>query len=295
MPRRRMQKVMPKIDPADYGPFQCLYKCDDGTPRTFKTEYHLVPRSDCRVNIVLPPGFVCDQCNTFFSKLENHFVHHRPGSSNRLFALQSTKRGNTPQLQTTNGKAGREDNGSTCTFNLPLDTIEYEPLPNGDIRLLCKYKQKRFNSLKVSRLLAKIAIETLIHDGEESEYWPYRQEFDHLRNYARRGPSNLKMIWFAWRGIPLNMTGEGDRRQWLPGRIPLIDRKTGQTTGSLCVVRFPGVAFAIPVSKYLVESRPPAIPEWNVVAERDEFDSPVNTVDVTLVRKTEEPNVSAPT
>jgi hypothetical protein len=114
------------------GPNICLYGCANGA--TFKTEYHLLPCSATQFNLVLPPGYVCDKCNNYFSELENYFTHYHPGSSNRLLAINKTRKGKEPVLKATTGDVTRKIHGKSMNLQIPLESLKSETQSNGDIK-----------------------------------------------------------------------------------------------------------------------------------------------------------------
>ena len=179
----------------DGAPFACLYGCTGS--RTFNSEYHVLSKSATSLEVVLQKRFVCDDCNKYFSTLENHFVQRHPGSSTRLLAVKKTRKGKTPKFESEVGTATRQDSDSGSELKFPLDSIDHEFQPNGDIKFTGKFRPKPFDSHIVSRLLAKIALESLVQLGRLSPLWPYNAEFDPHRNYVRHGSGKIKFLWFA--------------------------------------------------------------------------------------------------
>jgi HNH endonuclease len=52
-------------------PFKCLYCLKDKNEVSFTKVEHTIPESLGNQSYVLPVGFVCDDCNNFFSTIEN--------------------------------------------------------------------------------------------------------------------------------------------------------------------------------------------------------------------------------
>ncbi|MBN1942754.1 MAG: hypothetical protein JW849_05610 [Phycisphaerae bacterium] len=181
--------------------FQCLYKCGSGAPST--QEYHIYPLSASILDIRLEKGIVCNDCNKYFgNNLENDFVHTHPLTSGRLNSKTKTRKGNTPKLFLKNGRIfTREDYADKCIFNIPVEpNIQREEKNNGDLVFASYYQPQKYNALTISRVLCKMAIESLFCFPRI--FNPFDEQFEPIRKYARFGPSKeINFIWFAWRKV----------------------------------------------------------------------------------------------
>jgi len=214
----------------------CLYECKSRFPSTQK--YHVLPFSASALELTLPPGIVCDGCNAFFSKLEKYFVERHPGSSRRLLGVKETRKGKPPVFESQAGVATRKDGPRAATLDIPLNELKYDQLPNGDFLLTGLFKPKPFDSVKIGRLLTKIAVEYLVRFRGEGELDPFEEQFKPLREYARFGPRGLKFLWFAWKRT--------QEPQQLP-RVVRIQEKGEPAVALLCRISLPGVAYLVPL------------------------------------------------
>ena len=220
--------------------FKCLYRCGSDSPST--QEYHIYPLSASAINLRLETGVVCDRCNSYFAvKLEQYFIEHHPGASMRMFHVKRTRKGKAFKFRHSSGEVTRKDEDGQSTVRIPLQGLEHRTDENGDIIFRGTYRPKPFDPTRISRVLAKIAMEYLCSFGEGSEVDPSQERFDEFRNYTRRGTSQRKYVWFAW------------KRTEEPQRLPLlinIQNEQEAPVAQLCRISLPRVAYLIPLPPF---------------------------------------------
>jgi hypothetical protein len=237
---------------------QCLYKCGSGAPST--QEYHVYPASASNLQIVLERGIVCDKCNAYFSELENYFVHYHPGSAARLMNLGQTKKGKQPQYKSQAGTATREINeDASFKLQVPMSDVAFETKDDGTIVIKCTAKAREFDSVRISRVLGKIALEAVFAEAPSPglNFDAYSSEYDPLRRYVRSWGGQPRFIWFAYKGDD----GVGSHPQ-----MGIIRGQTDSIMGVVCVIRLPGMHYILPLLPYLeAEVLQPMLPEWTYV------------------------------
>jgi len=191
----------------------CLY-CKTDTSRSTSRE-HIIPESLGNVDYVLPPGWVCDKCNNYFSReIEKPFLASPYCQEARFFMTVPSKKGRVPPISGMHLETftpiemvyGHRDRGLSvgaaqgedpsrwikwCMDSRPGNLIiPHAPMPEAD------YVTARF--------IGKVSIEVLAHAGlkhecnssKDSAEWneelAHKTELDELRNYVRRGNHRLK-------------------------------------------------------------------------------------------------------
>jgi hypothetical protein len=254
----------------------CLYECGSGAPST--QAYHIYPMSASIIDLQMAPGAVCNKCNSYFSKLEQYFVAHHPGSCERLLKVNRTRKGKPPKFHNKAGMAHREDRAGESTFTFPLEGMEHKRLPNGDILLTGTFRSFPFDSVKIGRILAKIAVESLCGLDVALGYDPCGPRFAFLRRYARFGPGKFKFLWFVWK--------KSAEMQSLPKVIRTVG-PSGEPVADVCRISLPGVTYVIPLSSDLTADRiRQKLEGWNIVETRGLVEQQPNTVGITLTRMT---------
>ena len=253
--------------------FTCLYKCGSSAPSTQK--YHVYPASASTMDLILPTGVVCDKCNSYFSKLEKYFTERHPGASTRLLAVEKTRKGKAPVLFTRTGTAFRKDRDGKQNFTFPLDDLQIRIKQDGNIDIVGETKLSPFDATMISRVLAKIALESLW--WLMSEINPFSEQFDPLRTYARFGKGCQSFIWFAYR---LNQ-----QHQLPPHLVPVTDRE-GQCIGKFSLIFFPGIQYLLSLLPIMLPSQLRGLEEWTLVTtpgmiERKSVDLKVELVQIT--------------
>lgn len=173
----------------------CLF-CGSNAIIFTKVE-HIIPES-LGNKIFTLKNVVCDKCNSYFSKLEDYFIHHHYSSTFRLFTLAETKKGKPPKQKLQYGEAQREKNGkivfsqrgfqanSKEQFRITFYADSYE--------FNASYPLHQMDTKKISRVLAKYALEILYYKNGNMAF---SSEFDSLRQYARYGKS-VSFIPYLW-------------------------------------------------------------------------------------------------
>lgn len=254
--------------------FECLYKCGSGVPST--QEYHVYPLSGSALDVRLVKGVVCDKCNAYFSKLEAYFIARPPGASARLLHVRQTRKGKPPKFESRAGTATRRDQPGNHTFTFPLERVQTEFLSNGDIVLRGEFTPLPFDSVKISRVLAKIALEYVYCVNPKDGLDPFSERFDAIRQYARSRSGKLRFLWFAWK--------RSKESQGLP-RVIAVQDSGAPPVAWLCRVSLPGVAYLVPLPPVV---EPAAVSRnldgWQVVNTAGQVRLEAETVDVTLIK-----------
>ena len=103
----------------------CLFCGSAAT--SFTKSQHIIPESLGNTSFVLRE-VVCDNCNQYFSKLENYFIHHHLSSPHRLLSIDKTKKGKPPMQTLVDGELRRQHDGK-LNFRQPiLEGREHEQL-----------------------------------------------------------------------------------------------------------------------------------------------------------------------
>lgn len=212
----------------------CLYNCNSGADST--QEYHVLPESAANVSLTLPTGIVCDKCNCYFAKLENYFIQRHPGSAQRLMRLEKTKKGKHPKFQSKAGEVTRTITNGQLSVQMNVSDIQFENLDNGDLIIKTKTACEQFDATKISRVLGKIALETLWLVYGKGKVAPLAETYTGLRDYVRFGRGKLNFLSFSYR--------VGDYPDRLPGIGPL-QNEDGKPLGHGCMIFLPGIWYFV--------------------------------------------------
>lgn len=221
----------------------CIYGCG---PAPSTQEYHLYPASASKVDVTLPPGVVCDGCNSYFSKLESYFIHHHPGSSMRVWNGVLTKKGKTPKFAHENGELTRVDREEDRQVTTRLGDLRVERHLDGNLTIIGAYNPPPFDASKVSRVLHKIAFEFLVADFGQ-DFGPADDRFVPLREFVRRPKSGLDFQPFAWSRY------SGPPR--LPSFASATDTDSGEWIADVCLLTFPGIEYWVAYPPWPVPDR----------------------------------------
>ena len=238
----------------------CLYQC--GSDATSTQIYHVLPESASNIKVTLPKGVVCDKCNAYFAELENYFVRHHPGNVHRLLRLKQTKKGKTPKLELDHGIATSEKQEDSIRVSIPLTEITFTALENGDMQMQGESLLRSYDSEKISRVLAKIAIESLYLASSKIGICPSHQLFADLRDYARRGRGKQKFVWFCFKS---------DHYAEIPPTIAPLDAPDGTRLGLVCLITFPGIRYVFPYPPLANETLEMVSDDWTIVTEPGDF------------------------
>lgn len=204
----------------------CLFCKGDTTGS--KSVEHIIPESLGNTKSILPPGVVCDKCNSYFArKVEKPLLESIELAALRFHQRVPSKRGRIPPLEGTIGPSapatmylyrGGEFAGLLDTSLEAAKLILHDkadvlnlPAPGDD-----------WNPTLTSRFLAKAALEGLAsrllsHFGN-TDYAITEGQLDRIREYARRGsgipwPYHRRRIYDADKSWTLP-NGEAVQRVW---------------------------------------------------------------------------------
>jgi hypothetical protein len=215
--------------------FGCLYNCGSGASST--QEYHVYPASASTLNLTLPSGLICDKCNQYFSEIENYFTNYHPGSSQRVWDGVITRKGKTPTFTHESGKMTRVDGEDARHISTNLGGVRFERHPNGDYTIVSSYTPQSFDASKISRVLHKIAFETLLYYPIDPNLNPLSDRFLLLRDFVRRPKSSLDFQPFAWM--------RREEAQEHPCIVSIQDPDTNNVVAEMCEIHFPGIVYII--------------------------------------------------
>ncbi len=197
-----------------YLTMRCLF-CKDNSENS-KSREHIIPESLGNEKHVLPPGWVCDSCNNYFSrKVEAPFLGTRYGTASRFEMRIPSKKGRIP-ISTGFHPHSRSivnfmiDKDGLSIFaaqgeneSMFINSIRTQSrgrlyiLPAGDPEL----------NYETARFIGKVGLEILAHHRINIEGWNdelvNKVELDELRNYVRQGkpgfvwPVNIRRIYPA--------------------------------------------------------------------------------------------------
>jgi hypothetical protein len=158
----------------------CIYCLKDSS--NAKGSEHIIPDS-LGYKDTLPKGWVCDECNNYFSDIDNSILH------NRFIALLV----GTKQIPGKKGKI-RNQIGNKLSFpekdhfSLESDTLIIESgkvKENYDITFS---QDKVFNRFKFARGIHKIAFNLYVNNKDQK--WALNPKFNNLRKYIRDADKN---------------------------------------------------------------------------------------------------------
>jgi hypothetical protein len=146
-------RTKPPRQPAST-PNKCLFCLR--TDRRFTSEEHVLPEALGNDETVLPPGYVCDDCNAgVLATLEDRFVNFGPIAALRVQFVQYGKRGQLPSAQFAEGTWKRTGPRTI------LISVNGDPPALGDT---VTFTDKRpFSAHHTARALFKIALELVAH------------------------------------------------------------------------------------------------------------------------------------
>ena len=186
---------------------KCLFCKKDSTKS--KSIEHIIPETLGNTKLVLPAGFVCDQCNNYFSrKIEQPFFDMTEIKLLRFYEKIPNKKGKIPAIDAllNDKKISIERIQPKGDFPACIELLSIEGNIGEGIMLTPSYNDGKLLSLSrtTSRFIAKIAFEALalkiIDDPEWIEYLLSNKELDDMRNYVRFNagevwPSRVRRIY----------------------------------------------------------------------------------------------------
>ena len=227
--------------------FNCLY-CDEPN-RTFKSKYHIVPyslgnneenpRFKILDELVLPPGIVCDDCNTYFGKhLDSPLVLHPIVSLWKTLYRRSGYKCKTPKYSNENVSIFYTNNQMVLQNKNNSEMIGH----NGSLQIPTPSLVDVEHSL-VSRAIHRIAFEYLIFESLKQKNLPLvKQEFSSvkyatIRKYIREPDKK------QYRPYGMASTPEGDIAVSPLSFTKSEDLRLVAPEIQACVVNLPGVRF----------------------------------------------------
>jgi hypothetical protein len=179
---------------------RCLFcKADSSSSRSIE---HIIPESLGNLRLTLPAGVVCDDCNNYFAReVEKPFLESLSISMLRFHQEIPSKKGRVPSAMGFVGGASaivRRQPGSHLHASIELPTEGIERLlaaGKGTLILPGPPTPADLPSGSVlSRFVAKIALEAmalrLVEHPDGLEYLVDEDQFDSIRNHARRGDAS---------------------------------------------------------------------------------------------------------
>ena len=171
----------PRIDRKNH----CIFcKMTDGN---FRSVEHVIPESIGNETLFLPRGYVCDNCNTRISKLEEKFVNQLPMSLPRIFFASVGKKGKFPSAKFSNVDLQKNSpNAITMIYPVGAKSIpKATELPDGGYKLKMSLIQQQFNPHIIARVLFKMGLGIVAIDrGQEDALHP---RYDPAREYILNG------------------------------------------------------------------------------------------------------------
>ena len=191
---------------------RCLF-CKQDSSNTKSVE-HIIPESLGNKTLILPRGYVCDKCNNYFAiKVEKPFMELPEIRQLRFQEMVPNKKNKIPQMEAVYNGMYSVKLGWDLKNDNVIGTID---ATDEAINELMKRKKGTVtfpafanetiikNSIIISRLLAKMALESLANrlesiSGSLDELVDFKQ-FDLIRNHARRGtisewPCSIRRIY----------------------------------------------------------------------------------------------------
>ena len=168
---------------------RCLFCKNDSTGS--KSVEHIIPQTLGNTKLVLPAGFVCDQCNNYFSrKIEQPFFDMSEIKRLRFYEKVPNKKGKIPAIDAfLNGKKiSIERIQPKGDFPPCLEFISIDGNIEEGVMFSQTYDDGELLKLSrtTSRFIAKIAFEALalkiIDDPEWIDYLLTNKELDNMRN-----------------------------------------------------------------------------------------------------------------
>lgn len=253
---------------------RCLF-CKQDSSNTKSVE-HIIPESLGNKTMILPCGYVCDKCNNYFAiKVEKPFMELPEIRQLRFQEMIPNKKNKMPKMKTLyNGKSlvklGWDEKQDECILYVDSDDHVLNEIlctRKGDIMFPAFTNETTIqSSIIVSRLLAKIALETLADrlkmlEGSLDELINYK-EFDRIRNHARRGivsewPCSIRRIYdmdTLWKGE------KDEEKQKIYETNFLIIYKGGEGDVKYVILYFIAVLWGM---EFAINMAEPEIDEYN--------------------------------
>ncbi len=193
---------------------RCLF-CKNNSDNS-KSREHIIPESLGNERHMLPPGWVCDNCNNYLSrKVEAPFLGTLYGTMSRFEMAIGNKKGRIPIVTGFHPQ-------SRSLVNLMIDKDGmsiFATQGEDEYRFMNNVRKQRKGSIYVpaagdpqlsydiARFIGKVALEILAYQWRNVEAWNEelvnKVELNELRNYVRQGrpgfvwPVNIRRIYPA--------------------------------------------------------------------------------------------------
>jgi hypothetical protein len=182
---------------------RCIF-CKNSS-KDSKSREHILPESIGNTECFLPPGWVCDKCNNYFSrKVEAPFLNSEYGKRSRFEMRVPSKRGKIPAVTGFHPQSKSEiefyfHQNEICVGSTSDENIDFiksiQSKNNGT--LFIPMAGDPVNSYELSRFIGKVALEALTYRLHEipnsNDEIVNKVELDELRNYVRYGKKGF--IW----------------------------------------------------------------------------------------------------
>ena len=221
---------------------QCIY-CRRKTGSFTRTE-HIIPESLGNETSLLPPGFVCDNCNEDIGKVESTMVNGLPFKLLRPFLLWENKKARLPSARFSNIHFERvSPNCVNFHTQTKESVLREEELPDGQVKITFDVKE-RLDAHSLARGLMKIGLGVIaLENGRDIAM---DTKYDHARRYIINGGTFPNKMLIVKRYTPR-----------LGGTMQWIHTKDG---GTGMVLQILGATFGIALTeKPEVEARGPLL------------------------------------
>jgi len=216
--------------------FHCFYDCESNFPST--QIYDVLPQSASELAITLPIGTVCDKCNSYFGrKLENHFCHNHPGVTFKTFGVKRTGNSKIPKTFLQHGEmTGTDLPNYQRQISIPLPDLKMERVEGKGLFFKSYLLPKPFQSRIISRVLAKMALETLTLCIEAPSYFS-SDGVREYKKYIRQGQGKYIPFCYSFHEVPFTQ------------RTPHfeITYNDFKILGGCANIYFPKVKYQIPI------------------------------------------------
>jgi len=171
-----------------------------------RSKEHIVPASLGNKDHVLPPGWVCDDCNNYLSReVEAPFLNSDYGKRARFEMGIPSRRGRVPAITGFHSQSKTVINLLSDEKGLSIFACSEKD----EDRFAHAFRTRKHGTLYIpasgdpspsyetARFIAKVGLEVLAHWGLTVAGWneevANKRELDELRDYARRGRPDF--IW----------------------------------------------------------------------------------------------------
>ena len=184
-----------------------IYK--DGLPANAKSVEHIVPESLGNDGIIIPSGFICDQCNNYFAThIEKEFLNIESIKTLRSIHRVTSKKRKIPEMDAlfAGEQTKIEFDAKTGNVFIGLSSETIQHIFNKGFPKLFITRGINIDELKnnyvVSRFLIKIFTETNLYyalqiNPSDKQQFFWDSKLRELLNYVRRGDRNKKVYSYT--------------------------------------------------------------------------------------------------